>query len=73
MLRAFKEIQIGEEITTAYRNLSVADRREQLATLDFECKCRLCHFEASEDPKLTKKVQESLNFIERKLDKFAKD
>jgi len=68
MLRAFKEIKKGEELTIPYINPEeINDRKLLFKRHNFECKCRLCEFEELESSGIKSEINECLEFIESQL------
>jgi len=70
MLRAFKAIAKGQELTISYRNPEDKSRTDYFKRENYECPCRLCVFEANESSHTQNKIQEELECIEKNLVKF---
>jgi len=68
MLRAFKQIKKGEELTIPYTNPEETFTRKLLFKRhNFECKCRLCEFEELESPAIKAEIDECLDFIKSQM------
>jgi len=70
LLRAFKAIAKGNELTNSYRNPEDKSRADYFKRENYEFPCRLCVFKANESSHTQNKIQEELECIEKNMTKF---